>query len=340
MAAAGEIVVLYGIDNVFIGDTICNIDGFALPRLIVDEPTVSMKFGANTSPLAGREGKWVQSARIKERLEKEALRNVAIQVEDDGDSFIVKGRGEFQLAILIETMRREGYELTVGRPQVILRKENGILHEPLEDVYIDCEEAFIGVVTEKLSMRKGYLTSLTNKGTGRARAAFRVPSRGLIGYRDDFMTDTKGTGIMNALFAGYGEYRGDFPLRFTGSLVSDRHGSAVAYGLFHLEPRGKLFILPGDVVYEGMVIGEFNKNSDINVNPCKEKKLTNMRAAAKDENIILRPIQPLTLEEAINFIAHDECVEVTPKSLRVRKIILNAGERHTQKAKDLTRVDG
>jgi GTP-binding protein len=287
-----------------------------------------MKFGANTSPLAGREGKWVQSARIKERLEKEALRNVAIQVEDNGDSFIVKGRGEFQLAILIETMRREGYELTVGRPQVIFQKENGTLREPLEDVYIDCEEAFIGIVTEKLSMRKGYLTSLTNKGTGRVRAAFSVPSRGLIGYRDDFMTDTKGTGIMNTLFAGYGEYRGDFPLRFTGSLVSDRQGLAVAYGLFHLEPRGKLFILPGDVVYEGMVIGEFNKNSDINVNPCKEKKLTNMRAAAKDENIILRPVQPLTLEEAINFIAHDECVEVTPKSLRVRKTILNVGERH------------
>jgi GTP-binding protein len=345
-ASAGEIIVLYGINNVFIGYTICNLDGLALPRLIVDEPTVSMRFGANTSPLAGREGKWVQSARIKERLEKEALRNVAIQVEDDGDSFIVKGRGEFQLAILIETMRREGYELTVGRPQVIFHKNDGVLYEPIEDVYVDCEEAFIGVVTEKLSMRKGYLANITNKGTGRVRASFSVPSRGLIGYRDDFMTDTKGTGIMNTLFTGYGLYRGDFPLRFTGSLVSDRQGNAVAYGLFHLEPRGKLFVMPGDIVYEGMVIGEFNKNSDINVNPCKEKKLTNMRAAAKDENIILRPVQPLTLEEAINFIAQDECVEVTPKSLRIRKTVLTAGERHTQKAKDLigvsdkTRISG
>ncbi|MDR0454580.1 MAG: translational GTPase TypA [Deferribacteraceae bacterium] len=337
-AAAGEIVVLAGLADAFIGDTITTAARpKILPRLMVDEPTVSMRFGTNTSPLSGKEGTLLQSARIKERLEKEILRNVAIQLEfpDDKDSYIVKGRGEFQLAILIETMRREGFELSVGRPEVIYRTLGGRKTEPVERVYIDCEEAFLGVVTEKLSMRKGRMTNLINKGSGRVRAEFNIPSRGLIGYRDDFMTDTKGTGIMNTLFSGYEEYRGDFPSRFNGSLVSDRAGKAVGYGLFHLEPRGRLFIAPGDVVYEGMVIGEYNKDNDIDVNPCKEKKLTNMRAAGKDENIILRPVKPLTLEEAIHFLSPDELVEVTPKSIRIRKTALSAQTRHTNRARSL-----
>ncbi|GAB7141092.1 translational GTPase TypA [Deferribacterales bacterium RsTz2092] len=336
--SAGDIAILSGIDDVFIGDTITTSEKpVVLPRLRVDEPTVAMRFSANTSPLAGKEGKWVQAARIRERLHKETLRNVAIQVEDfSNDEFIVKGRGEFQLAILIETMRREGFELSAGRPEVIFRKENGKILEPIEQVYIDCEETFLGVVTEKLSIRKGRMTNLVNKGTGRVRAEFSIPSRGLIGYGNDFMTDTKGTGILNSLFSGYEEYRGDFPVRFNGSLVSDRAGKAIAYGLFHLEPRGRLFVVPGDVVYEGMVIGEYNKDNDIDVNPCKEKKLTNLRAAAKDENTILRPIKPLTLEESIHFLAPDELVEVTPLSIRIRKTKLSGQQRHSDKGKSLT----
>jgi GTP-binding protein len=339
-ASAGEIVVMFGIGDAFIGDTITFPNGKALPRLRVDEPTVVMKFGANTSPFAGKDGKWVQSARIKERLEKEALRNVAILVSEaeEKETFLVKGRGEFQLAILIETMRREGYELTVGRAEVIFKKIDGTLSEPIENLFVDCDEAFIGIVTEKLSMRKGRLMNLVNKGFGRVRAEFSIPSRGLIGYRDDFMTDTKGTGIMNSLFAGYEEYRGDFPTRWSGSLVSDRAGTAVAYGLFHLEPRGRLFVVPQDPVYEGMVIGEYNKDIDLEVNPCKEKKLTNMRAAGKDDNIILRPVKPLTLEEALHFLSEDEAVEITPKAIRIRKTLLTSLERRAAKAKSLKKL--
>ncbi|MDR2104771.1 MAG: translational GTPase TypA [Deferribacteraceae bacterium] len=339
-ANAGEIVVLFGIAEAFIGDTVASPLGKPLARLRVDEPTVVMKFGANTSPFAGQAGKLVQSARIKERLESEALRNVAIQVgeAEEKETYLVKGRGEFQLAILIETMRRQGYELTVGRAEVILKRVNGKLCEPIENLFIDCDEAFLGIVTEKLSMRKGRLMNLVNKGFGRVRAEFSIPSRGLIGYRDDFMTDTKGTGIMNSLFAGYEEHRGDFPTRWNGSLVSDRAGVAVAYGLFHLEPRGRLFVSPQDRVYEGMVIGEYNKETDIEVNPCKEKKLTNMRAAGKDDNIILRPIKPLTLEEALHFLAEDELLEVTPKAIRIRKAILSSVERRSAKSKSMKKI--
>ncbi len=338
----GDILVVAGMAEVTIGDTICSKDNTEpLPRISVDEPTVAMKFTINKSPLAGKEGKIVQAAKIKERLAKEVLRNVSIKVEDaaEKDSFIVKGRGELQLAILIEEMRREGFELNVGRPQVIFKKQDGIRLEPVENVYIDCEEPYLGVITEKLSMRKGRMTNLVNKGTGRVRAEFSIPSRGLIGYRDDFLTDTKGTGIINTLFAGYEEYRGDFPVRHTGSLVSDRAGVAVGYGLFHLEPRGQLFVVPGDAVYEGMVIGEYNKDNDLNVNPCKEKKLTNMRASGKDEALTLRPILPMTLEKAIHFIADDEMVEVTPQSIRIRKIILSAQERHTLRGKKLQGIE-
>ncbi|WP_243359647.1 translational GTPase TypA [Fundidesulfovibrio terrae] len=330
-ATPGDTIVLSGIEDVKIGDTICTASApKALPRITVDEPTVSMKFAINTSPLAGREGKLVQSRKILERLERECLSNVAIKVEqsEDKDSFIVKGRGEFQMAILIETMRREGFELSVSRPEVIYKEEKGKRLEPIESVFVDCEETFLGVVTEKLAIRKGRMVNLVNHGKGRVRMEFSVPSRGLIGYRDEFLTDTKGTGIMNSLLEGYEPYRGDFPTRFTGSLVADRMGVGVAYGLFHLEPRGEMFITAGDPVYEGMIVGEHNRDNDLDINPCKEKKLTNMRASGKDENCVLTPIRPMTLERAIHFVRDDELVEVTPLSIRLRKAELNAGKRH------------
>lgn len=331
-ASPGDIVVLAGIEDCAIGDTICTREAPAsLPRLRVDEPTVSMRFGINTSPLAGREGKIVQSRAIKDRLLKESLRNVAIQVEDtsDHEAFLVKGRGEFQLAILIETMRREGYELSVGRPEVILKKgADGKILEPIERLHIDCDESFMGVITDKLAQRKGRLISCENGGTNRSRLEFSIPSRGLIGYRDEFLTDTKGTGIMNSWLEGYDEWRGDFPTRFTGSIVADRPGHAVPYALFNLEPRGTLFVEPGEPVYEGMIIGEHNRDNDIDVNATKEKKLTNLRAAGKDENVILTPARHMTLEKAIHFARPDELVEVTPKSIRLRKTELSAQKRY------------
>lgn len=328
----GDIVVLAGVDDVEIGDTICNQQApRPLPRIRVDEPTVSMKFTINNSPFAGKEGKYVQSSRLRDRLLKEDLVNVAIEVEktDERDSMLVKGRGEFQLAILIETMRREGYEFCVGRPEVIYRYEKGQKLEPMERLLVDCEERFLGVVTEKLSLRKGKMTNLINRGKGRVRIEFSIPARTLIGFRDEFLTDTRGTGIMNHLFDGYSQFRGECPSRFTGSIVADRSGNAVPYALFNLEPRGRLFIVPGDPVYEGMIIGEHNRSQDINVNACKEKKLSNMRAAGKDDNVILTPIKPLTLEQAISFIRDDELVEVTPRSVRMRKAVLSADKRYT-----------
>ena len=315
-AQPGDIIVLAGIENVRIGDTICTTSTTkGLNRIRVDEPTVGMRFTINTSPFAGREGKYCQSRNLRERLFKETLRNVAIQVEetDNREVFLVKGRGEFQLAILIETMRREGYELTVGRPEVIYQYRHGEKREPMERLFVDCDEGFMGVVTEKLSARKAQMTNMVNHGSGRVRIEFSIPSRGLIGYRDEFLTDTKGTGILNTYFSGYDAYRGDFPSRYNGSIVSDRRGAAVAYALFNLEPRGQLFIVPGDPVYEGMIFGEHNRPVDLNANPCKEKKLSNVRAAGHDENVILAPVQPLTLERAIHFIREDEMVEVTPR---------------------------
>ena len=327
----GDIVVLAGIEDVKIGDTICN-QGTprALPRIRVDEPTVSMTFRINNSPFGGLEGKYVQSSRLRERLLKESLINVAIEVgkTDDRDSVLVKGRGEFQLAILIETMRREGYEFCVGRPEVIYRFKNGQKLEPMEQLLVDCAERFLGVVTEKLSLRKAKMTNMVNNGSGRVRIEFSVPARTLIGYRDEFLTDTRGTGIMYSLFDGYKQFRGECPSRFTGSIVADRTGKAVAYALFNLEPRGRLFVVPGTPVYEGMVVGEHNRAQDINVNSCKEKKLSNMRASGKDDNIILAPINPLTLEQAISFIREDELVEITPVSIRMRKAVLSAQQRH------------
>jgi len=330
-ADAGEIVILSGIEEVTIGDTICYKDfPKALKRISVDEPTVSMVFSPNTSPLVGKEGKLVQSSKIKERLIKETLSNVAIKVElsKTSENFIVKGRGEFQMAILIETMRREGFELCVGRPEVIYKTEKGKKLEPIEKLFVDCEEVFIGIVSEKLSAKKGKMINLVNNGKGRVRIEFSVPSRALIGYRDEFLTDTKGTGIMNSYISGYEPYRGDFPCRFTGSIVADRSGVAVAYALFNLEPRGRLFIVPGYPIYEGMVVGETSKDADIDVNPAKEKKLSNVRASGKDDAVVLTPIRPMTLEDAINFIQEDEMVEVTPKSIRLRKTILSTQKRH------------
>ena len=326
----GDIVVLAGMDEVHIGDTICTQDHpQPLSRISVDAPTVAMKFSINNSPFSGQEGKYVQSSRLRERLHKETLLNVAIEVEPTGDrdSLLVKGRGEFQLAILIETMRREGFEFCVSRPEVIYQQKDGQKMEPMEKLEVDCEEQFLGVVTEKLSLRKGKMTNLVNNGKGRVRIEFSVPSRALIGYRDEFLTDTRGTGIMNSLFDGYGPYRGDYPSRFTGSIVADRTGKAVAYALFNLEPRGRLFVVPGDPVYEGMVVGEHNRQQDIDVNACKEKKLTNIRASGKDDAVLLAPVKPLTLEQSISFISDTELVEVTPLSIRLRKAVLSASRR-------------
>jgi GTP-binding protein len=330
-AEAGEIIVISGIDEVRIGDTICRKDApLALPRISVDEPTVSMRFLKNTGPFSGQEGKFVQPTKIGERLEREAMRNVSLKVEEseDKEGFTVKGRGEFQLAILIETMRREGFEFCVGRPEVIFRDdEKGKKLEPIEQLFIDCQEDFLGVVTEKLSRRKCRMLGMSNHGSGRVRMEFSAPSRALIGYRDEFLTDTKGTGIMNSSLLGYEEYRGDIAGRRTGSLVADRTGEAVPYALFNLEPRGRLHILPKTRVYEGMIIGEHNREGDLDVNPVKEKKLTNVRASGRDENVVLTPVVPLTLEQCLNYLAPDELLEVTPKSLRLRKAVLDAGQR-------------
>ncbi len=330
-AKAGEIIVLSGtIENINIGDTVCSKESpLVLKRLRVDEPTVAMKFTINTSPFSGLEGDIVQSNKIKDRLYKETIKNVSIAIEetDNPDEIVVKGRGELQLVILIEMMRREGFELTVGRPQVIFKYDGSKKLEPIERLFIDCNEEFVGAVTNKLSQRKGKMVNMINKGSGRVRLEFLIPARTLIGYRDEFMTDTKGTGIMNSYFEEYREYQGDFKSRFTGSLVSDREGVATAYALFNLEPRGRLFVKPSDRVYEGMIVGEHNKDRDLNVNPTKEKKLSNMRAAGRDDNIILAPVIPMSLERAINFIKDDELVEITPKSIRLRKSVLSAQKR-------------
>lgn len=330
--AAGDIVVLAGVDQVQIGDTIgTSVDTAPLPRIQVDQPTVAMRFAKNTSPLAGREGKIVQASKIRERLRREALQNVSLQIEDAADdSTIVKGRGEFQLAILIETMRREGFELCVGRTEVIFRQDaNGRRTEPIEEVTIDCGDAYTGLVTEKLSRRKARLLDIKHHTSGRVELHFRVPTRGLIGYRDELLTDTRGTGIMHARVVGYEPYQGDFVARPTGSLVSDRTGSAVPYAIFNLEPRGRMFVVPGDSVYEGMLVGEHTRDNDLDVNPCKTKKLSNVRAAGKDDAVTLTPVTPLTLEAALQFIRDDEMVEATPKSLRMRKTIFSAQERRT-----------
>ncbi len=335
-AEPGDIVVLSGVSNVSIGDTICAENApEALPRLEVEEPTVSMRFTINTSPLVGQEGKLVQGSKIQARLEKETLNNVAIQVAaaEDGDGWIVKGRGELQMAIIIEEMRREGFELCVGRPEVICHKKDGKLMEPMEHLSVDCEEVHSGVVIEKISKKKGIMSNFMSEHGARCKIDFLVPSRSLIGYRDEFLTDTKGSGIMNSISAGFEEYKGAIPARLTGSLVADRPGSAVPYALFHLEPRGTMYIGAGAPVYEGMIVGVRNKEHDLTINPCKAKQLSNVRASGKDEAVVLTPITAMSLERAINIILEDEMVEITPKSIRLRKKLLSANARKQAKNK-------
>jgi GTP-binding protein len=329
-AISGEIIILSGVEDVSIGDTICTLESpEALPRIHIDEPTISMKFTANTSPFSGKEGKLVQPQKIKDRLYKEALTNVALRIEDstEDESVVVRGRGEFQMAILIEQMRREGFELTVGRPQIIYKEVDGEKCEPIEHLVVDCGEAFIGILTEKLAIRRGKMVNMVNHGSGRVRLEFDIPSRGLIGYRNEFLTDTRGTGMMNSYLKGYEPFKGEFISRQSGSLIADRTGEAIPYAIFNLQPRGLLFVQPNDPVYEGMVVGEHSRDNDLNVNICREKKLTNIRAAGKDENVILTPVVPMTLEKAIEFIRDDELVEVTPISIRIRKTILPVNKR-------------
>lgn len=329
-ALPGDILAIAGVEGITIGETVSHPDTpKAMPHILIDEPTIGMLFTINTSPFAGREGAYVTSRNLRDRLDKELLTNVSLRVEEAGgpDAYQVMGRGELQLAILIEMMRREGYELMVGKPQIITKTLDGKLMEPQELLVVDVPEPYVGVVIEKLGMRKGKMSKMVNHGTGRARLEFLVPSRGLIGLRSEMLTDTKGTAIMNSLFHGHIEWQGDIPMRLTGALVADRPGAATAYAIFNLQERGEIFIAPGTEVYEGMIIGENSRPDDLNVNIVKEKKLTNMRASTADEAIRLVPPRLLNLEQAIEFINEDEFVEVTPKSIRLRKKVLKANMR-------------
>ncbi|HYR90292.1 MAG TPA: translational GTPase TypA [Terriglobia bacterium] len=326
----GDILAIAGVEGINIGETVTNAETpEPLPHIQIDEPTIAMIFTINTSPFAGREGSYVTSRNLRERLEKELLTNVSIRVEEAGgpEAFRVMGRGELQLAILIETMRRESYELMVGKPQILTKEIEGRLHEPLEMLIIDCPEAFLGVVIEKLGSRKGKMAKMVNHGSGRVRLEFHVPTRGLIGLRNEILTDTRGTAIMNSLFHGYIEWQGDIPMRPTGSLVADRAGKATAYAIWNLQERGEIFITPGTEVYGGMIVGENARAADLDVNIVKEKKLTNMRASTADEAIRLVSPRILNLEQAIEFIRDDEFVEATPQSIRLRKRILQANKR-------------
>ena len=337
IAESGDIIALSGVDNVTIGDTISSfISPQALPRLLVDEPTISMIFYVNDSPFAGKEGKYLTSRHLLERLEKESLRNVAIKIKKLGktNAFEVCGRGELQMAVLIETMRREGYELMVSRPQVITKEQGGKTVEPVERLFLDIPEEFVGKITEKLSIRKGRMESLVNKGSGRVSMEFLIPSRGLIGFRSQFLTDTKGGGVMNSLLEDYAPWFGPIPQRTTGVLVADRSGRVTPYASFAMEDRGEMIVEIGTEVYGGMVVGERNRTGDMDVNITKEKKLTNMRASTSDATIILRPPRVLSLDQAIEFISENELVEVTPQSVRLRKMELDATKRLQKSRKE------
>ena len=341
-AGPGEIVSIAGLPEITIGDTITDPqDPRPLPRLDVDEPTLRMTFGVNTSPLGGRDGKYVTSRQIKARLEKEVLGNVSIQVHptDSGDTFEVRGRGELQLAVLIEQMRREGYELTVSRPEVILHESGGETQEPYERITIDIPPDYIGEVQQALAGRKGRLEQMTTDADGRVRMEFVLPVRGLIGYRGQLLTDTRGTALLHQIGEGYGPWAGEVTHRTNGVLVSDRTGTSNAYGLFYLQERSQLFIGSGVDVYEGMIVGENARAGDMDVNPCKEKKLTNIRTHSHDEALRLTPPRPLTLESAIEFIGVDELVEVTPTAIRLRKRLLVKHERERERGRafDLAR---
>jgi GTP-binding protein len=331
----GDIVAVAGVSGITIGETITSADAPApLPNIAIDEPTIAMQFTVNTSPFSGREGQFVTSRHLRERLQKELLTNVSIRVDETGstDAFTVMGRGELQLSILIEMMRREGYELMVGKPEIVTKKVDGKLMEPVELLTIDVPEEFMGIVMEQMGLRKAEMQKMHNHGYGRVRMDFRIPSRGLIGLRSELLTDTRGTIVMNSLFAGHTEWQGEIPHRLTGALVADRPGTTTAYALYNLQERGELFIGPGVEVYEGMIIGENARDNDLDVNAVREKKLTNMRSSTADEAIRLVPFRTLNLEQAIEFIADDEYAEVTPKSLRLRKKILQANRRPRKNA--------
>ncbi len=335
-AVAGDIVAVAGLGEISIGDTLVDLESpKPLRRIVVEEPTLAMVFSVNTSPFGGREGDYVTSRQIRARLEKELLHNVSLGVEFVGsDQFKVKGRGELQLAVLIETMRREGYELSVSKPEILTKQVNGQTHEPMELVVVDCPEEHVGVVTQKLGGRRGRMVKMANPGHGRVRLEFRVPSRGLIGFRSEFLTDTRGTGILNSLFDGYEPWQGAIPGRTTGALVADRQGKTTTYALFHLQPRGTLFVGPAAEAYEGMIIGENSRENDLDVNVTKEKKLTNMRAAGSDDALRLVPPREMTLERALEWIDADELVEVTPTQIRVRKRVLPANQRPKKAQKE------
>jgi len=326
----GDIVAVAGIPGITIGESFCDVENpKPLPHIAIDEPTIAIQFNVNNSPFAGREGKWVTSRNLRDRLEKELLTNVSLKMQDTGspDAFKVLGRGELQLAILIEMMRREGFEMMVSRPEIVTRRIEGQLMEPVEQLTIDVPENFVGTVIEKLGPRKGEMTKMTNHGSGRVRMEFRIPSRGLIGLRSEMLTETRGTIVMNAILDGYVAYQGEIPQRPTGALVSDRQGVTTTYALDALQDRGVLFVPDGVEVYEGMVIGEHSRDNDLDVNCVREKKLTNMRASGSDDALRLVPYKNLTLEQSIEFIADDELVEVTPKSLRLRKKVLQSNRR-------------
>ncbi|HEX8236977.1 MAG TPA: translational GTPase TypA [Abditibacteriaceae bacterium] len=329
-AAAGDIVALAGVEGINIGETVASAaNPVALPPIVVDEPTISMNFAANTSPFAGRDGKFVTGRHVRDRLAKETLGNVSIRVEptENPDVFKVSGRGELQLAIIIETMRREGYELQISKPEVVTREENGVIMEPIEHVFVDCPDIFIGVVTEALGYRKGTMMKMTNHGGGRVRLEFEVPSRGLIGFRNEFLTDTKGMGLMNTLFARFQPWMGPIPQRPNGALVADRSGPTTAFAIGNLQERGTIFVEPGLSVYEGMIIGENARENDLNVNICKEKAQTNIRSSTSDIATKLIPPRLLSLEQALEWINDDELVEATPTAIRMRKKILQGNKR-------------
>ena len=330
MVSAGDIVAVAGVEGIQIGESITELENPApLDPLLIDEPTLAMLFTVNTSPFAGREGQFVTSRDLRSRLERELLTNVSLRVEDGGstDTFRVLARGELQLAILIETMRREGYEVMVGKPEIVVRTENGRRMEPLELLVVDCPESFTGIVIETLGSRRGEMSKMVNHHSGRVRMEFRIPSRGLIGLRGQLLTDTRGTALIHSLLEGWTEYSGEMATRLTGALVADRPGVSTAYAIWGIQERGEMFVGPGIEVYEGMIVGENSREEDMNVNVTKEKKLTNMRSSTADEAIRLIPPREITLEKAIEFIADDEYVEVTPKSIRLRKKVLDSKKR-------------
>lgn len=330
--AAGELVAVAGIEDIRIGDTIADPERPSpLPAIRIDEPTISMVFAANTGPWAGREGDYVTSSKLRERLLQEQRRNVSMRVEDcdSPEALTVTGRGELQLAILIETMRREGYELQVSKPSVVIRDVDGVRNEPMELLVIDVAEDYIGVVSQLLAVRRGKMIKMTHGGSGQVRLEFHVPSRGLIGFRSRFLTETRGTGTVNTLFEGWAPWQGSMYSRTNGSMVADREGTATPYSIFHMQERGTLFVAPGTRVYEGMIVGEYSRTSELNVNITREKKQTNMRASGHDENVIITPHRDMGLEAGLEWIDDDELVEITPKSIRLRKMILS----HTQRPK-------